>query len=258
MIGAGLTNMNNIYEFGCETIQGQENYVYKSFEKVQRICERDGIIESKAKNKKKNGAKITGAIVAEVFRKNIEYVLEKYELADRYKISENNVYVKGCNAEFDFLILKKEAKRINSENIQDHNINIELPIYDAMDVVAVLESKTYGIYTLYRGRTGDKENEIKKSNLYRFVSAYKNTLLNLNSEIKIGYMCLVEQRPNKGVSNFIEKTLYFFEDYFDQKYEDVSKVWYTYFSKCQFVSENTPDVYATNEAWEKFIVNLVK
>lgn len=28
-------------------------------------------------------------------------------MTNQYKISENNVYVKGCNTEFDFLILKK-------------------------------------------------------------------------------------------------------------------------------------------------------
>lgn len=172
-------------------------------------------------------------------------------------MSENNVYVKGCNVEFDFLILKKTAKKSRCKLVKNQGVSIEIPIYNATDVIAVLESKTYGLYTLYKGRTGDKENEIKKNDLYRFVTAYKDKLVNLNSKIKIGYMCLAEQRPNEGKSNFIEKTLYFFEDYFEQKYEDNNKCWYTYFSKCHFANK-TPDVYASDDMWEKFIVNLVQ
>lgn len=130
-------------------------------------------------------------------------------------------------------------------------------MYDIDDVIAVLESKTYGIYSLYKGRTENTKNEMEKNKLYRFVSAYKDTLHGMKKNIKIGYMCMAEQRPNTGNSNFIEKTMYFFEDYFGQKYNQIDKVWYTYFSKCHFANK-TPDVFATDDVWEEFVMNLVR
>lgn len=48
-------------------------------------------------------------------------------------------------------------------HVLDSNIAIELPIYDLRDVIAVLESKTYGIYSLYNGRSADTENEFKRN-----------------------------------------------------------------------------------------------
>ncbi len=247
----------NIYEYGCEVTQDNPNDVYKCFELLQNDCEKNDvyIYNDEVKDRKSKGTKITGAIVAEVFRKNIEYILKKNNLEDIYKVSENNVYVKGCSTEFDFLILKKDAQKVESNN-NDNNINFELPIYDWADVIAVLESKTYGIYSLYNGRTENTNDEIQKNDLYKFVSEYEK-LRKKNNNIKIGYMCLVEQRPNKGKSNFIEKTIYFFEDYFGKDYGDPDKSWYIYFSKCHF-SNKTPDRYASDDAWEKFVMNLVQ
>ena len=51
--------------------------------------------------------------------------------------------------------------------------------------------------------------------------------------------------------------MYFFEDYFGQKYNQIDKVWYTYFSKCHFANK-TPDVFATDDVWEEFVMNLVR
>lgn len=249
----GGINMVNVYEYGSQSTQNIPNYVYQSFDELVKNSDVVGIPPEEGKKR----AKITGTIVAEVFRKNIEYVLKKNNMTNMYKVSENNVYVKGCNIEFDFLILKKSAAKIISNHIFDSNITIELPIYDINDVVAVLESKTYGIYSLYKGRTENTVNEMKKNDLFRFASAYKNTLHGMEKNIKIGYMCLVEQRPNSGKSNFIEKTIYFFEDYFGQNYTQTDKVWYTYFSKCHFTSK-TSDIYATDYIWEEFVMNLVQ
>ena len=226
---------------------------------MECFFKKEKIIEHTANIKEKKFTKATGAIVAEVFRKNIEYVLQKNHLENDYKVSENNVYIAGCHIEFDFLILKKSAKRIEAFPLKDYdsNIKFELPIYNAEDVVAVLESKTYGIYSLYKGRDGDTETQLQKNDLYRFVTAYNDILKRSNPEIKIGYMCLAEQRPNQGVSNFIEKTIYFFEDFFGNKYADNTKNWHVYYAKCQYTSK-TADVYASDDDWEKFVINLVQ
>lgn len=247
--------MANIYQYGSKTIQTMPNYVYKSFEELKK--NNDEIRKCSENKGEKNRNKITGAAVAEIFRKNIEYVLKKNGLTNMYKVSENNVYVKGCYNEFDLLILKKTALKVTNNYIMDNGIIIELPIYDSSDVIAVLESKTYGIYSLYKGRTNDKINEMEKNELYGFVSAYKDELNGMEKGIKIGYMCLAEQRPNAGESNFLEKTIYFFEDYFGQKYNETDKVWHTYFSKCHFANK-TQDVYATDDMWEEFVLSLVR
>ena len=199
--------MDNIYEYGSEKIQKEPNYVYKSFKELMKESGVDkGCLVYK---KEQNEAKIIGAITAEVFRKNIEYVLKKNMLSDMYKVSDNNVYVKDCYIEFDFLILNKGAKKILNHHVYDSGITMELPMYDIDDVIAVLESKTYGIYSLYKGRTENTKNEMEKNKLYRFVSAYKDTLHGMKKNIKIGYMCMAEQRPNTGNSNFIENNVFF-------------------------------------------------
>lgn len=92
-----------IYEYGSQEIQDHPYYVYQSFEELMQNSD----VANLPSDKEKRGSKITGSIVAEVFRKNIEYILKKNYMTNQYKISENNVYVKGCNTEFDFLILKK-------------------------------------------------------------------------------------------------------------------------------------------------------
>lgn len=248
--------MDNIYEFGCPVTQTDSNNVYGCFKQSKNIYTGNDVSDDEDKDIKKMGTKITGIIAAEVFRKNIKYILEKNNLENTYKVSENNVYIKNYDTEFDFLILRKNAQKMVIDNIENSNISIELPIYNLNDVVAVLESKTYGVYSLYKGRTENTKKEIEKNDLYGFVSTYKELRKN-NNNIKIGYMCLAEQRPNKGVSNFIEKTLYFFEDYFEQKYGDSNRFWYTYFSRCHFANKTT-DIYATDDAWEEFVMNLVR
>ncbi len=236
--------MENIYEYGSEKIQDRPNSIWQGYELIK---DKLGIKENDAsynKNKKNRGA-----CVAELFRKNIEIVLEnKYR--GKYKISENNVYVKGSHIEFDFLVLKGNAKR---EVITQKDISYEIPVYELEDVIAVIESKTYGIYSLYNRDIHNYE----KNDLFKFVNAYKNDLHGLDNKIKLGYMCLAEQRPNKGTSNFIEKTIYFFEDFFDNKYFDVGRLWNVYYAKCQYANKKTDDIYADETEWERFVDSLV-
>lgn len=238
--------MKNIYEFGSEKIQTEPNFIWKEYE---LILDKLGLDDSQNKSNKKIGAKGIGAIIAELFRKNIEVVLKR-KYSNSYKISENNVYVKGCHIEFDFLILKGDAKK---ETITHNEITFEIPVYNLKDVIAVIESKTYGIYSLY---DRNKRN-FEKNDLFKFVNAYKNDLNGMDNKIKIGYMSLAEQRPNKGVSNFIEKTIYFFEDYFGKEYYEEERLWNVYYAKCRYAN-NTSDVFADESEWEKFVDSLVK
>ena len=111
-------------------------------------------------------------ITAEYFRSKIEECLQQYP---DYKVSENNVYVKGCHIEFDFLILKSDALKQGG-----------VPVYKADDVVAVLECKSNGIYhEYYRGK--DDQTQKDTYDLKNFVDAYLK-LLKENKQIKMGYI----------------------------------------------------------------------
>lgn len=87
-----------IYEYGSQEIQDHPNYVYQSFEELMQNSD----VAKLTSDKEKRGSKITGTIVAEVFRKNIEYVLKKNHMTNQYKISENNVYVKAVTLNLTF------------------------------------------------------------------------------------------------------------------------------------------------------------
>lgn len=256
---------NNIYEYGCELVQEESNYIYKSYEFLIKKLKELNMYTNETSEKSKKNAKIIGSMVAELFKERISYILHKNNLGNIYKISENNVYVEGCHIEFDFLILKKSAKKLTIHDKSNNEIVYELPIYNPSDVIAVLESKTYGIYTLYKGRdtNANINEELKKHSLYLFVNAY-TTLLNYNNNIKLGYICLTEQRPKNGVSNFIQKTIYFFEDYFKQVGNNLkdtniqtAESWFVYFAKCQFSSKQ-PSLYSNENELENFVLNLVK
>lgn len=254
---------NNVYKYGSASIQDEPNSIIKTHDLLKEKI-RSFNVEEENVQRKKTGSKIIGAMVAEIFRKRIDFILCKNNLSNRYKISENNVYVKGCHIEFDFLLLKKDAKKLIVSD--DDNIEYELPIYDPKDVVAVLESKTYGIYSLYKGREEEYtvHTEIQRNSLFQFVNAY-NDLLYYNPNIKLGYMCIAEQRPKtEGGSNFIERTIYFFEDYFnvyennstDETIED-TKSWFVYYAKCNINAKTAKPVFAEEGQFEKFVLNLL-
>ena len=233
---------SNIYEYGMVNPQSGKNTLFKEYLMKKEKCEELSILcDSVGDTQKKlSSSKLIGVIVAEVFKEQFTMVLEKYGFDKQYKISENNVYIVGCPIEFDFLVLKKSAEKIEN-----------LPVYSLSDVIAVLESKTYGVYNLYKRGSDDLE----KFDLYRFVKSYF-TLDGPQNNIRLGYMCLSEQRPNNGNSNFIMKTLQFFEDIFKQYKYDISSCCYTYFSRCHFASKKE-DYYSTDLDWERFVLNLV-
>lgn len=87
-----------IYEYGSQEIQDHPYYVYQSFEELMQNSD----VANLPSDKEKRGSKITGTIVAEVFRKNIEYVLKKNYMTNQYRISENNVYVKAVTLNLTF------------------------------------------------------------------------------------------------------------------------------------------------------------
>ena len=104
---------------------------------------------------KRNIKKFSGAVTAEYFRSKIEEILLRYP---QYKISDNNVFIKEYPMEFDFLILKSDAQKING-----------LPVYEADKVVAILESKKNGVYKAYNE---EKRNKFKDFDLDPLAEAY--------------------------------------------------------------------------------------
>lgn len=249
--------------FGSKNPQSQANDVYICFQAKEAICRQNNVY---VESKKLNDHKITGAIVAEVFKEKIEEVFKEKGLDTKYKISENNVYVAGCRVEFDFLILKKDAEKIE-----------HLPIYPLDKVVAVLESKTYGVYTSYELgnkelRSGSKafdeldkgkqEERLKRFDLYRLVNAFKD-LHNRNNKVKLGYMSMSEQIPvySDTYSNFIRFTEVFFKDAFNFYNISFNDFCYTYYAKAastSTVKNHKLDRYSSNEDWIEFVCGLVK
>lgn len=244
---------DNIYKYGSSEIQENPNTIIACYDQAMEF-----LTNQKQETKKGAQNKVTGAIVAEIFKKNIEATLEKLNIND-LKVSENNVYIEGYGIEFDFLILKKDAKKkvLSISGSEENQLQLHLPIYRIEDVIAILESKTFGVYTLYKRhdpkKALDRKKELEKHDLYKLVSTYKN-ILEKNKNIKLGYMCLAEQRPKSdtAVSNFIKKTVYFFEDYFEQKWYDSKRTWNIYYAKCHYEGK-TEDKYATDQTWENFI-----
>lgn len=194
------------------------------------------------KASKTSSKKMIGSITAEYFRSKIEECLQQYP---DYKVSENNVYVKGCHIEFDFLILKSDALKQGG-----------VPVYKADDVVAVLECKSNGIYhEYYRGKDDQKQKDTY--DLKNFVDAYLK-LLKENKQIKMGYMSLSENAPQCiiGKSNFIYGMLLYVHDKFKEKELSYNGKWYYYISRCHFTAKKK-DIYSSDQQWTEFISNLI-
>lgn len=201
------------------------------------------------KSSKTISKKMIGSITAEYFRSKIEEALQHLQQYPDYKVdykvSENNVYVKGCHIEFDFLILKSDALKQGG-----------FPVYKADDVVAVLECKSNGIYhEYYRGK--DDQTQKDTYDLKNFVDAYLK-LLKENKQIKMGYMSLSENAPRSiiGKSNFIYGMLLYVHDKFKEKELSYDGKWYYYISRCHFPAKKK-DIYSSDQQWTKFISNLI-
>ena len=173
--------------------------------------------------------KLSGVVAAEHFRQEIETVLHKHSAP--YKVSQNNAYIQGCHIEFDFLLLKQDAEPI-----------LNVPVYRACDVVAILECKTNGVY------------EYKESSLERLFRAYFEDLDGVENRIKIGYMTMSENCPAKetGKSNFIRHTLMDFQS----RFENHDDLWECFFARCHYTARK-PDRFMSDAQWEQIVMNVL-
>lgn len=173
--------------------------------------------------------KILGNIVASTFRKYISYILNYYGYD--YKVSNVNAYIKGYPTEWDLIILKNNALETNTN------------VYNANDVMAVLEFKTSGLSDKDIAKLFDNQF----SNLYNL----ENKGL-VDHSIVFGYITFSET-----------PTLY--EDtkkYFDERNKkDKTTFVFTNFNKIQNKEEILFDECAFNELdnnnFEEYILNLL-
>lgn len=198
------------------------NAIYSEVEFVKKELTKMGAFVS--------GNKINGAITAQIFSENISDTLIKLGVDNLFKISENNVYILGCDCEFDFLLLKKEAKKI-----------MNFPIYKLEDVVAIVESKTSGVFSV------KKDGEI--SDLKKLVSSF-NEFNKVKSDISLGYMTMAEHIPVKNSSlNFWEETKRYLET-------NVEGNWVAYAASLYTSSVENPVEMATDEEFVAYVKYL--
>lgn len=115
---------------------------------------------------------------------------------DDLEVSPPNSYVDGCSLEFDLIILKKDAEKID-----------DLNIYNYKDVVAVLEIKKSGIYSkdsfIKQRDTFDqfnKENKIKYGYI-TFIESYDQYFTAAKDNFDSAF-CFLPKRSNKDFEDF--------------------------------------------------------
>lgn len=136
----------------------------------------------------RNKGKIKGAIAANLVKKYIEEELQKLKIG--YIVSEYNVFIKDSPVEFDLLILKQDAKPV-----------FEPCIYDAEDVIAIIECKATGIWIDKKKLKNPFEKELE---------AMKSLNEEKRLSIKFGYISVSEQigkdnRLLQSASKFINE-----------------------------------------------------
>lgn len=173
--------------------------------------------------------KIIGNIVASTFRKYISYILNYYGYD--YRVSNVNAFIKDYPTEWDLIILKNDAIETNTN------------VYNANDVVAVIEFKTSGL--------ADKDIAKQFDNQF---SNIKN-IFNKNEsdhQIVFGYITFAET-----------PTLY--EDtkkYFDSNNNQINTTFvFTNFNKIQNKEDITFDECVYNEEdnsnFEEYLLKLL-
>ena len=89
--------------------------------------------------------KLSGNLFALIIKKYIDKIFKKHNL--KYKVSNNNAFIKGCPVEWDLIILKDTA--LDREN----------NVFESNDVICVIELKT-------GGQPLKKDKDICLKNLY--------------------------------------------------------------------------------------------
>lgn len=173
---------------------------------------REYIDEVKGKNYKK----LSGNIFAMIIKNHIEKILKDNNL--KYKVSNNNAFIKGCPIEWDLIILKEDAL--------DKGLNI----FESDDVVSVIELKSGGQplgkdkITCLKDIYDDKFKQIDKIR-FIYISYFDMT----NS-----YNCLKE--------------------YFKEKNDNKNSV-FTFYSGNSY---STREYISECSNFEEFICNIVK
>jgi len=132
-------------------------------------------VEGEDKDKINRSTKIGGNIFAYVIRNNVRKILK-----NEYDVSVVNAYIKGCNIEWDLLILKKGSKKDNDYNV-----------YYPEQVVCALELKTSGF--IYKK---DEEKEKIQNFIQKYTEAINGINEKKNTNIKYGYISLCEKIDN--------------------------------------------------------------
>lgn len=162
--------------------------------------------------------KLYGNYSANIISKYIQKVIDDNRKDCR--VSDGNSYIQGCATEFDALIINKDAKSLNG-------------IYDAKDVVAVLEYKAYGIV------------DVKQ--LDHFIESYEKTKKK-NNKLKIGYITLSESESPKAKVKFRTNT----EQKFNSKSIGKESLFFVInkSNKNSLFDDNALD-------WEEFVLSLL-
>lgn len=201
-----------------------KNHIYQTIEQTRETI-------SGAFPDGRLGGKLNGAIAALTFKRAIEDVLAEAGLSGKYKVSGNNVYISGLDTEFDLLLLKAEACEICG-----------LPLYDPADVVAVLECKASGIFSIAADGTC--------ADLKKLTDSY-NFLVAKNPNIRLGYMTVGERIPVKqGSKDFWEATQRCFA-------KSVPQGYYALYADTLYHNPGAPVHIAPEQEWTQFVLALL-
>ena len=169
--------------------------------------------------------KVIGNVVASTFRKYISYILNYYGYD--YKVSNVNAYIKGYPTEWDLIILKSDAKERNTN------------VYDADDVVAVIEFKTSGL----------TDNDID-SQFNKHFTNLNNIYDKTTNRIPFLYITFSETKK------LYERTKEYFDDNNNKK--DTTFVFVNYDRLNNLNSTHYKDcMYDENNNFEDYLLNLL-
>lgn len=136
--------------------------------------------------------KISGNVFSHFLRSEIADIIGK-----RYYVSPVNSYIKGCNVEWDLLIIDKPTKEE-----QDYNI------YSPEHVICAFEFKSSGAI-MYN----------KPDDAIAYLNKEVNALKQCNKKIKYGYISLCEIPDNlkKLEKTFNNKCFWIIRDYYSKR-----------------------------------------
>lgn len=201
-----------------------EKEIWKIYEeKIKNLWD---IVEGNPKFKGKLKGAITANLVAELIK---NYLGEDSD----YKVSGNNVFIKGYATEFDLLILKKDASPVETG----------YPVYHPEDVKAIIECKATGIFFSSKEEKNPLEKELE---------TFKQIRKKYGTELCFGYFTMQEQIPKRKTSiDFLSKTNIWINDYLPTDKQDKSV-----FCVANNDSVN-PKIYKNSYSFEDWIENLI-